>query len=137
MATFETSVPDWIIWDQSHLGHSRLRAVIDDKTVGWAALTAVSSRCVYGGVAELSVYVDASRRGQGLGKALLSGLIAESESNGIWTLQAGVMADNAASIRLHEACGFRQVGLRQKIGQLHGIWMDNVLMERRSKIVGV
>ncbi len=137
MATFETSVPQWSDWDRSHLTHSRLRAVSETETVGWAALSPVSSRCVYGGVAELSVYVHENHRGYGIGRALLERLVIESESHGIWTLQAGVMRGNTASIRIHEQSGFRQIGFRQKIGQLNGQWLDNVLLERRSKVVGV
>jgi L-amino acid N-acyltransferase YncA len=136
-ATFETTVPTWEEWDSRHLQSCRLLALSDDKVVGWAALSAVSSRHVYRGVAEVSVYVAESARGQGIGAALLEKLIEESERNAIWTLRAGILAENAASIRLHEKAGFRIVGRRERIGCLDGRWRDTVLMERRSKIVGV
>jgi L-amino acid N-acyltransferase YncA len=105
--------------------------------VGWAALTAVSDRCVYGGVAEISIYVSESARGKGVGKELLKSLINSSESNKFWTLQAGIFPENIASIKIHEANGFRVIGKREKIGQMKGIWRDTVLLERRSKIVGI
>lgn len=136
-ATFETTVPGWEEWDARHLPTCRLVAVHDDKVVGWAALSAVSSRHVYCGVAEVSVYIAESARGQRIGAALLAKLVDESERNGIWTLQAGILAENAASIRLHEKAGFRVVGRRERIGCMDGIWRDTVFMERRSAIVGV
>jgi L-amino acid N-acyltransferase YncA len=136
-ATFETTVPEWTEWDARHLPTCRLVAIHGDEVVGWAALSAVSSRQVYRGVAEVSVYVAGSAQGQGIGLALLSALVAESERNGIWTLQAGIVAENAASIHLHEKAGFRIVGRREKIGQLDGQWRDTILMERRSRSTGV
>ncbi len=136
-ATFETNTPAWEGWNQSHLESCRLVAKHNDKVVGWAALSPVSSRCVYGGVAEVSVYVSPQVWGQGIGKALLKALIHASEDADIWTLQAGILKENSASIRLHEACGFRQVGYRERLGQLDGIWRDVVLMERRSSKVGI
>lgn len=136
MATFETRVPAYDAWNAAHLPYGRLVAVRDGEVLGWAALSPVSSRCVYGGVAELSVYVGADSRGSGAGLKLMEALIAESEANGLWTLQAGVFPENAASIRLHEKAGFRQLGYRERIGQLHGIWKDNVLFERRSNSIG-
>ena len=137
-ATFTTQAPDWDEWDKSHLPHSRLVAVDEAGLVrGWAALSAVSGRCVYGGVAEVSVYVAAAARGQGLGRQLLAGLVAASEQHGMWTLQAGIFPENAASLRLHAALGFRVVGRREKIGQLRGRWQDTLLLERRSAVVGV
>ena len=137
-ATFETSVPEWEEWDRSHLTHSRVVARTDDGTVtGWAALSPVSDRCAYGGVAEVSVYVADDSRGLGIGRALLDALIRESETAGVWTLQAGMFAQNPASIALHEKCGFRVVGVRERLGALHGTWHDVVLMERRSAAVGV
>jgi len=137
LATFETDVPDWEEWDGSHLPHSRVVARNEDGSLGgWAALSAVSDRCVYGGVAEVSVYVGAESRGHGVGQALLNALIAESEAAGVWTLQAGMFADNGASIALHERCGFRQVGVRERLGTLRGVWHDVLLMERRSPTVG-
>ena len=135
-ATFETEAPPYSSWDAAHLKDGRLVAKIDDTVVGWAALLPVSSRCVYGGVAEESIYVAASARGQGVGKILLTALIAASEQAGIWTLQAGTFCENTTSINLHKACGFREVGTRERIGQHHGVWRDTVLMERRSKVVG-
>jgi phosphinothricin acetyltransferase len=135
-ATFETEAPEWEQWDSGHLPICRLVARRDGQIVGWAALSPVSGRCVYAGVAEVSVYVAAAARGQGVGKALLAALVAESERAGLWTLQAGIFPENAASLALHRACGFREVGRRERIGQMHGVWRDIVLMERRSKIVG-
>ena len=134
-ATFETEVPSWEDWDESHLKICRIAAIEEDQILGWAALSPVSSRCVYGGVAELSVYVATHARGQGVGKLLLNKLILESEANGIWTLQAGIFRNNEASIALHEKCGFRMIGYRERIGKLGDQWMDNVLMERRSKVI--
>lgn len=136
-ATFETSTPNWEEWDSRHLPTCRLVALCGDAVVGWAALSPVSSRQVYRGVAEVSVYIAEDVRGQGLGAALLAKLIEESERNGIWTLQAGILAENAASIHLHEKADFRIVGRRERIGCLQGVWRDTILMERRSKIVGL
>jgi phosphinothricin acetyltransferase len=136
-ATFETEVRGWEVWDANHLPHSRLVARAGDQVAGWAALSSVSSRCVYGGVAEVSVYVAEAARGRGIGKRLLRALVEASERAGIWTLQAGIFPENEISIGLHEACGFRIVGCREKLGQLHGIWRDVTLMERRSEVVGV
>jgi L-amino acid N-acyltransferase YncA len=136
-ATFQTEAPSWQNWNDSHLAHSRLAAFVDDQMAGWAALSPVSSRCVYAGVAEVSIYVGAAFRGQGVGKLLLQKLIAESEKNELWTLQSGVFAENTSSIRLHESCGFRQIGYRERIGQLNGNWRDNIILERRSKTVGI
>jgi len=136
-ATFQQQAPNWEEWNKVHLLHSRIIAKEDGTTLGWAALTPVSGRCVYAGVAEVSVYVSDKARGKGLGKKLLQKLIEESEANNIWTLQAGIFPENIASIKIHEACGFRTLGIREKIGQMNGIWRDTVLMERRSKIIGV
>ncbi len=135
-ATFETVVPQWAEWDARHLATCRLVSARSDEIVGWAALSPVSSRQVYRGVAEVSVYIAESARGQGIGLTLLGALIADSERNGIWTLQAGILAENAASIRLHENAGFRIVGRRERIACRDGRWRDTVLMERRSKLVG-
>lgn len=136
IATFETEVPKWDLWNEAHLGHSRLVAEQDGKIAGWATLSAVSDRCVYGGVAEVSVYVSASKQGKGIGTRLLNALIQHSEENGIWTLQAGIFAENKASIKLHQTCGFRIVGRREKLGCLYGEWKDVMLLERRSDTAG-
>ena len=137
-ATFETQAPEWDAWDRAHLAHSRLVAVdVADTVLGWAALSPVSSRCVYGGVAELSIYIAAEARGQGVGRQLLQALITDSEAHGIWTLQAGTFEENSASIGLHTQAGFRVVGHRERIGQHHGVWRNTVQLERRSPTVGV
>jgi phosphinothricin acetyltransferase len=137
-ATFSTDAPSWESWDAAHLGHSRLVAVEGGEVLGWAALIAVSDRCVYAGVAEESVYVGAAARGRGVGRALLEGLIAASEAQGIWTLQAGIFPENAASVVLHEKLGFRLVGRRERLGQMaSGEWRDVLLFERRSTKIGV
>jgi phosphinothricin acetyltransferase len=135
-ATFETEAPDWPAWDAAHLPHCRLIAREEDAVLGWAALAPVSRRAVYAGVAEVSVYVAARGRGKGIGRRLLEELIRRSETEGIWTLQASIFPENAASVRLHEACGFRQLGRRERIGRHHGVWRDTVLYERRSSIAG-
>ena len=136
MATFETEIPSWESWDKNHIKSCRLVAINENRIVGWAALSPVSSRCVYGGVAEVSVYVDIEAWGKKIGEKLMLKIIEESELNGYWTLQSGVFPENIASINLHEKVGFREIGYREKIGQLDGIWKDNILWERRSKIVG-
>jgi phosphinothricin acetyltransferase len=135
-ATFETDLPSWDVWDQAHLPHSRLVAAEGGRVLGWAALSPVSRRAVYAGVAEVSIYVAGASQGRGLGRALLEALIEASEQAGIWTLQAGIFAINTASIALHRRLGFRQVGIRERIGQLQGVWHDVALMERRSRSVG-
>lgn len=132
LATFETEAPTWESWNEDHLANCRLVARDRGQVVGWAALSPVSGRCVYAGVAEVSVYVAAKARGRGIGRALLGQLVQESEEAGIWTLEAGIFPENVASIAIHQACGFREVGLRQRLGQLAGIWRDVLLMERRS-----
>ena len=136
-ATFETTIPSWEKWNDGHLPFGRILAVEKDRYLGWASLSPVSSRCVYGGVAEVSVYVSDSARGKGVGEFLLKKLIEISEENNIWTLQSGIFRDNIASHKLHIKCGFREIGFKEKVGQLRGIWKDNVLLERRSKIVGL
>ena len=141
-ATFQTEAPTWEEWDRSHLPHSRLVAVDagygrTGQVLGWAALSPVSSRCVYGGVAEVSVYVAGAARGRGVGRQLLAALVADSEAHGIWTLQAGVFPENTTSVSIHAGEGFREVGRRERIGQLHGVWRDTLLLERRSPVVGV
>jgi len=136
-ATFEESVPEWVEWDARHLPTCRLIASNGDGVLGWAALSRVSSRQVYRGVAEVSIYIGERARGRGVGAALLTALITESERNGIWTLQAGIFAENTTSIRLHQRAGFRTVGTRERIACLKATWRDTVLMERRSSIVGL
>ncbi|MDO1513246.1 GNAT family N-acetyltransferase [Maribacter confluentis] len=137
VATFETEIPSYEVWDRAHMEICRLVALNESKILGWAALSPVSSRCVYGGVAEVSIYISQSSRGKGIGKQLLSHLIQASEKEGIWTLQSGVFPTNIGSIKVHKAVGFRQIGVRERVGKLKGIWMDNVLFERRSKVIGV
>lgn len=137
IATFQTEATDWQTWDKSHLFNCRIAAFEGGQMAGWAALSPVSSRCVYAGVAEVSIYVSENFRGKGIGRYLLLKLIEESEAAGLWTLQSGIFAENKASIKLHEQCGFRIIGYREKIGNKDGIWKDNIIMERRSKIVGI
>ena len=136
-ATFETVAPDWEQWDSNHLAQCRLVARFEDRVLGWAALSPVSRRPVYSGVAEVSVYVAAAARGKGVGRALLVALVKDSEAAGIWSLQAGIFRGNQASIALHRRCGFREIGYQKSKGCLNGVWHDVILMERRSEIVGV
>ena len=136
-ATFETEAPSWELWDRAHRTDCRLVVRSGPRLLGWAALSRVSERCVYGGVAEVSVYVAADARGRGIGLALLEGLVRASEEAGVWTLQAGIFPENSGSLAIHEKCGFRVVGLREKIGNLRGTWRDVMLLERRSQRVGV
>lgn len=135
-ATFETDVPSWEIWDAGHLADARLVAEVDDEIVGWVALSPVSSRKVYEGVAEPSIYVATTAQGKGVGAALMAAVIAASEEAGFWTLQTAIFSENTASIALHERFGFRIVGARERIGLHHHVWRDTVLMERRSAVVG-
>lgn len=134
-ATFETSAPEWEAWDKGHLPHSRLVTRLHGEIAGWAALAPVSGRCVYGGVAEVSVYVAERMRGQKIGQNLLAALVEESEKHGIWTLQAGIFPENTASVEIHKRCGFRIVGVREKLGKMNGLWRDVLLLERRSRVV--
>jgi phosphinothricin acetyltransferase len=134
-ATFDSEAPSWAAWDASHLGEPRLAARRGGVVVGWAVLAPVSDRPVYAGVCELSIYVGEQARGQGVGYALLRELIAASERAGIWTLQAGIFPENVASLALHRRCGFRDVGIRERMGQHDGVWRDVVLLERRSAAV--
>jgi phosphinothricin acetyltransferase len=139
-ATFETEPPSWEAWDRARLARPRLVAELDGETAGWVALSAYSARPVYRGVAEVAVYVARARRGHGVGRALLDALVAASEAAGFWTLQAGVFPENAASLRLHRTCGFREVGRRERIGLARigphaGRWRNVVLLERRSGTV--
>ena len=134
-ATFETETPSWERWDAAH-PELRLVAERDGSVVGWAALSPASSRHCYRGVGEVSVYVTEQARGLGLGRELLALLVERSERAGYWTLTAGVFPENEASLRLHEACGFREVGVRERIGETGGVWRDVIWLERRSKMVG-
>ncbi len=137
-ATFESEPPEWGAFDAGRLASPRLVAVDDvGQVLGWAALSAVSSRCVYGGVAEVSVYVAADARGRGVGSALLQALVRDSEAAGLWTLQAGIFPENEATLALHRKFGFREVGRRERIGKHEGRWRDTLLLERRSTAVGV
>ena len=137
-ATFETTVPAWQIWDAGHLPEHRFVAVTPETgaVLGWVALSAVSDRCVYAGVKELSVYVSPGGRGHGVGSALLARLIASAEAGGVWTLQTGIFPENVASLALHEKAGFRVVGRRERIGRHHGAWRDVLFLERRSPVIG-
>jgi phosphinothricin acetyltransferase len=134
-ATFETGSPSWEAWDAAH-PEVRLVAERDGVVVGWAALSPVSPRRCYRGVGDVSVYVGEEVRGAGLGRALLERLVERSEAAGYWTLTAGVFPENEASLRLHRACGFREVGVRERLGEAGGVWRDVVLLERRSTLVG-
>ncbi len=134
-ATFEITVPTWNDWDAAHLTTARLVARQGSAVVGWVALSPVSGRCVYGGVAETSVYVSGAARGQGVGRLLLEAAVEASERDGLWTLQAGIFPENTASLTLHTRCGFRMVGTRERLGRLGNRWRDVVLLERRSSAV--
>ena len=134
-ATFETQVPSWKDWDRAHLGAHRFVAEREGRVCGWIAAAPVSSRCCYAGVAELSVYIGEEARGQGIGAELLAAIIESSERAGIWTLQTGVFPENEASLALLRRFGFRAVGTQERVGRLHGIWRDVVLLERRSEVV--
>jgi phosphinothricin acetyltransferase len=137
-ATFQTEAPSFKDWDKDHIKACRLVARLGDTLLGWVALSPTSSRCVYAGVAEVSIYIDERYRGNGIGKALLKEVIKKSEENGIWTLQSGIIRENTASTSLHRNCGFREIGIREKVGKMStGIWHDVVLMERRSEVVGI
>jgi L-amino acid N-acyltransferase YncA len=136
-ATFETKCPSWESWDKSHRSDCRIVAIMDDKVVGWAALSNVSDRCVYAGVGEVSVYVDPAYGGKGIGTELMKRLIEESELSNIWTLQAGIFPENTASIKLHQKMGFRIIGAREKVGKMNNVWRDVLLLERRSNKVGI
>lgn len=137
IATFETEIPAFDDWTKAHLESCRFIAEKGNKVCGWVALSPVSGRCVYGGVAEVSVYVQDNCRGEGIGKALMEKLIEASEKAGLWTLQSGIFPENLASIKLHEQVGFRYIGKREKVGKLKGVWHDNLLFERRSSTVGI
>jgi L-amino acid N-acyltransferase YncA len=135
LATFETETPSWEAWSESHLDAGRIVVDSEGAILGWAALSPVSKRKVYTGVAEVSVYVSANHRQMGIGRALLEQLITEAERDGIWTLQAVVFPENVGTIALHRRCGFREVGRRERIGKLNGVWRDTLLFERRSHVI--
>lgn len=135
IATFETEVPSWSVWNKKYITSCRLVAESESGILGFAVLSQVSKREVYKGVAEVSIYIASYSRRKGIGKLLLNQLIKDSEQEGFWTLQAGIFSENKASIILHENCGFRVVGLREKLGKIKGKWHDNCLLERRSKII--
>ena len=137
MATFETIVPSYEKWDSAHLKNCRFVAIYKKEIAGWVVLSAVSGRHVYRGVAEVTVYIGKNYRGMGIGKALMQHLILESEKEGFWTLQSGIFPSNKASLKLHESVGFRKIGIKERVGNLKGEWIDNVLYERRSKVVGI
>jgi L-amino acid N-acyltransferase YncA len=136
-ATFQTTAPDWVEWDAGHLPQCRLVARAGENVLGWAALSPTSKRTCYAGVAEVSVYIAAVARGQGIGKALMAALVAAAEEQGIWTLFSAIFPENEASLHLHLQHGFREIGRRERIAKLHGVWRDTVLLERRSRVVGV
>jgi len=136
-ATFEQTIPSYESWNQAHVEQCRLIAEENGEILGWAALSPVSSRCVYGGVGEVSVYIRAESRGKGVGKLLLKQLISKSEKAGFWTIQSGVFPENEASIHLHKKVGFRFIGKRERVGKIKGIWKDNLLFEKRSETIGV
>lgn len=133
IATFETEVPEWEFWDKKYHSFCRFVATEQNEVLAWATLAPVSKRQVYRGVAEVSLYVARAAQGKGIGRSLLQHLVKESEAAGIWTLQSAIFSENEASIYVHQLAGFRVVGTREKIGQLNGVWHDNVFMERRSK----
>jgi phosphinothricin acetyltransferase len=136
-ATFQKQAPTWAEWDMSHKPECRIVARFEGEILGWAALSPVSSRWVYNGVAEVSIYVSQRYRGKGIGNRLLNSLITTSEENGYWTLQSGIFPENISSMALHKKYGFREVGRRERIGKMDGIWRDTILLERRSKTVGI
>ena len=136
MGTFETSIPSWKDWNATRLPHSRFVAR-EEAIVGWAALTPISKRACYAGVAEVGIYIRSSARGRGVGRLLLQAIIDSSEVHGIWTLQGATIAENAASLALQRSCGFRIVGRRERIGKLAGVWRDTILTERRSMKAGM
>ncbi|MCM3441318.1 N-acetyltransferase family protein (plasmid) [Metabacillus halosaccharovorans] len=136
-ATFQKKAPSWEEWNHSHILDCRIVARSDAQVLGWAALSPVSSRCVYAGVAEVSIYVGEINKGKGIGSELLKSLIEISEQHGFWMLQSGIFPENVSSLRLHNKYGFREVGRRERIGKMNGVWRDVVLLERRSKVQGI
>lgn len=138
IATFQTEAPTWEEWNSGHINSCRLVARSGDNVLGWAALSPTSGRCCYVGVVEVSIYIGEKYKGQGVGTALFEHLIKLSEESGFWTLYSSIIRQNSASIALHKKCGFREIGIREKIAKTNeGIWHDVVLMERRSKVVGI
>lgn len=138
IATFQSDIPTWEDWDKGHNTTCRFVARAEDKVLGWVALSPVSSRCVYAGVAEVSIYISTDYKGMGIGTALLNKMIAHSEEEGYWTLQAGIIRENTPSRMLHQKCGFREIGYKERLGKMNnGKWHDVILMERRSKVVGI
>ena len=135
LATFETEVPSWEDWNAAHFPEHRLVAELLGEVVGWAALSPASKRRCYAGVAENSVYIAREARGRGIGRSLLEALIAGAEAAGIWTIQTSIFPENRASLALHERCGFRVVGTRERIAKRDGIWRDTVFLERRSEVI--
>lgn len=136
-ATFQTEAPDWDSWNKAHRQDCRFVATVENRIVGWAALSNVSGRCVYSGVAEVSVYVDTEFRGKGVGDKLMEAMVEESETKGIWTLQAGIFPENTGSLKLHHKHGFRTIGIREHLGKMDATWRDVAMLERRSKTVGI
>jgi L-amino acid N-acyltransferase YncA len=134
-ATFETTVPSWEEWDAAHLPEPRLVAELDGVVAGWVAVSPVSRRAVYRGVVEHSVYVADEARGRGVGRALLDALVRSARRHGIWTIQTSIFPENRASLALHERCGFRVIGTRERIAKRDGVWRDTVFLERRSASV--
>ncbi|MFY8127338.1 MAG: GNAT family N-acetyltransferase [Chitinophagaceae bacterium] len=135
IATFQTDLPTWESWNSNHLQIGRIGMFDNQKLVGWCSLAPVSNRLVYKGVAEISIYIHENYWNKGIASKLLQQQIVESEKHGIWTLQSSIFPENKASIKVHEKAGFRMVGIREKIGLINGIWKDNLLFERRSKLI--
>ncbi|URZ18588.1 GNAT family N-acetyltransferase [Clostridium felsineum] len=137
-ATFQSELPNFEEWDKGHMKNCRIVACDGENILGWAALSPTSSRCVYKGVAEVSIYIGEAYRGKGVGKNILNTLVKLSEENGLWTLQSGIIKENTSSIALHRRCGFRNIGIREKIAKMpNGTWHDTILMEYRSDINGI
>jgi len=136
-ATFENHIPDWKEWNEKFILNPRLVVTDNGRVVGWAMLSRISTRQVYAGVCEVSIYIHTGFQGKGIGRGLLTELVVKSEKNNIWTLQAGIFAENISSINLHISCGFRKVGYREKIRKMAGVWRDTVLFERRSEVAGI
>jgi len=136
-ATFQQFIPSWEEWNSAHVLNCRIVAEVDNEIAGWAALSSVSARAVYSGVAEVSVYVADKHRGQHIGTTLLESIIAESERHGFWTLQSGIFPENTASIAIHIKSGFREIGVREKVANMNNVWRNTVLFERRSTVTGI